>query len=85
MRWRLIVLTALAAIMWLAGGCATSEQWRDWRSHSSHFASGQHMGFSLRNTEGSSPRVRRADVEASRIENWWGKPITVSPDQIFQN
>ena len=69
----------------LVSGCATSEQWADWRGHSSHFASGQHMAFSMRNTEGSAPSVRRADVEASRVESWWGRVITVSPDQIFQN
>ena len=57
MRSRRIVLSALAATVWAAGGCATSEEWREWRSHSSHFASGQHMGFSLRNREGSAPRV----------------------------
>jgi hypothetical protein len=85
MRSNRIVRAGLAAMLLLAAGCATSEQWRDWRSHSTHFASGQHMGFSLRNTEGSPPRVRRSDVEASRAESWWGKAITVSPDQIFQN
>ena len=69
----------------LASGCATHEQWVEWRGHSSHFASGQHMSFSMRNTEGSAPRVRRTDVEASRMESWWGQVVTVSPDQIFQN
>ena len=69
----------------LASGCATREQWADWRSHSSHFASGQHLAFSMRHTEGSVPHVRRADVEASRVENWWGRVVTVSPDKIFQN
>ena len=85
MRSRRIVLAALAAVVSVTGGCATTEQWQEWRSHSTHFASGQHMGFSLRNSEGSAPRVRRSDVEASRVESWWGKAITVSPDQIFQN
>ena len=42
----------------LVSGCATQEQWADWRGHSSHFASGQHMAFSMRHTEGSVPRVR---------------------------
>lgn len=76
-----LVLGAVVAL----GGCATSEQWADWRGHTSHFASGTHMGFSLRNREGSAPRVRRTDVEASRTENWWGQVITVKPEQIFQN
>ena len=66
--------------------CASSEQWAEWRSHTTHFASGQHATFSLRNNnDGSNPRVTRADVEAARTETWWGKAITVNPDQIFQN
>jgi hypothetical protein len=68
------------------GACASSEQWGEWRAHTTHFASGQHATFSLRNNnDGSNPRVTRADVEAARTETWWGKAITVSPDQIFQN
>ena len=68
------------------GACASSEQWAEWRAHTTHFASGQHATFSLRNNnDGSNPRVTRADVETARTETWWGKAITVSPDQIFQN
>ena len=68
------------------GACASSEQWSEWRAHTTHFASGQHATFSLRNNnDGSNPRVTRADVEAARTETWWGKAITVNPDQIFQN
>jgi hypothetical protein len=70
----------------LLGACATSEEWAEWRSHTTHFASGQHATFSLRNNnDGSNPRVSRADVDAARTETWWGKAITVSPEQIFQN
>jgi len=29
-------------------------------------------------------RVTRADVEAARAENWWGRPVTVSQDQIIE-
>jgi hypothetical protein len=69
----------------IASGCATSEEWAEWRAHSSHFASGQHATFSMKNREGTAPRVARTDIDAARSENWWGKAITVSPDQIFQN
>lgn len=81
---RVARLTVMVGVL-LLGGCATSEQWSEWRGHSSHFASGQHMAFSMRNTEGSAPRVSRRDVDASGRETWWGRAITVSPDQIFQN
>jgi len=85
MRTRLARTLVLAAAVLAAGGCATAEEWREWRSHSTHFASGQHMAFSVRNREGTKPHVRRSDVDAARAQNWWGKVITVSPDQIFQN
>ncbi len=65
-----IVRSALVlAVLVVIGGCASSEQWSDWRSHSTHFASDRHMGFSMRN-----------NMEGTR-----GKVITVQPDQIFQN
>ncbi|HKZ05983.1 MAG TPA: hypothetical protein VJU81_10975 [Methylomirabilota bacterium] len=85
MRIRMLVPALVLAVGAAAGGCATSEEWAEWRAHSSHFASGQHATFSMRNREGTAPRVARADIDAARSENWWGKAITVSPDQIFQN
>jgi len=42
--------------------------------------------FSMRiNKDGSNPRVSRTDIDSARQEYWWGKAITVSPEQIFQN
>jgi hypothetical protein len=50
-----------------------------------HFAPGQHGIFSVRNSQGgSNPRVSRADIAAAQTENWWGKAITVTPEQIFE-
>jgi hypothetical protein len=85
MRTRLLAPALILATATVTTGCASSEQWAEWRAHSSHFASGQHATFSMRNREGSAPRVARADIDAARAENWWGKAITVNPDQIFQN
>jgi hypothetical protein len=85
MRIRMLVPAFVLAVGAAAAGCATSEEWAEWRAHSTHFASGQHATFSLKNREGTAPRVARSDIDAARSENWWGKAITVSPDQIFQN
>jgi hypothetical protein len=85
MRSRISRAALITGVMLLTGACATAEEWAEWRKHPTHFASGQHAFFSMRNTEGSVPRVSRRDIEAARQENWWGKVITVSPDQIFQN
>jgi hypothetical protein len=68
----------------LAAGCASSEEWATWKEHPSHFASGSHMGFSVRNREGSSSKVTRQDIAMARDEGWWGKPITVSQEQILE-
>ena len=77
----------LAVGLWgAAAGCATSAEWQEWRAHTTHFASGQHGTFSLRNNrDGSNPRVSRGDVTASQAESWWGKAITVTPEQLFES
>ncbi len=80
-RWKILLgFTALLAV----GGCASGEEWTTWREHPTHFASGDHMFFSTRNTEGSTPRVKREDIALARDQGWWGKPITVSQEQILE-
>ena len=86
MRSKIVMVAALIGFAFLAGACATSEQWAEWRGHTTHFASGDHGMFSMANNlDGSSPRVTRLDVENSRTQNWWGKAITVEPGQVIQN
>jgi hypothetical protein len=74
----------LGGSLLLATGCATSEEWKTWKEHGTHFASGEHMTFSVRNREGSAPRVSRQDIAKARDEAWWGKPVTVSQEQILE-
>ncbi len=76
----LLVGGALVAV----AGCATGEEWQIWRSNGAHFASGDHMFFSVRNREGTKPVVTRKDITLARDQGWWGKPITVSQDQILE-
>ena len=64
--------------------CASSEQWAEWRSHPTHFASGDHMAFSLKNM-GSTPRVKRSDERESATQSWWGKPVIPRAGQIFED
>jgi hypothetical protein len=87
MRSRIAITALLAAVPLLAGACASRDDWNMWLSHNTHFASGEHGFFSMRNNkDGSNPRVYRSDIEDSRQQNWWGLyAITVSPSQIFQN
>ena len=70
---RTTVVMTVAALALVAGGCATPEQWSEWRSHSSHFASGDHAQFSLRNSP-SRIQTTTADVDAARNQGgWWGR------------
>jgi len=73
-----------AAVMLSVGGCATGEEWGTWQAHPAHFASGEHMSFSLRNTEGRTPRVARGDITHAASEAWWGKAVTVGQEQILE-
>ena len=77
-----IVMIGIAT---LAAGCASTDEWQDWRGHPTHFASGQHGSFSLQNNkDGSNPRVSGLDIAEAKTETWWGKVITVKPEQIFE-
>jgi hypothetical protein len=83
---RRLSLLTIAGLALSVAGCATSDEWADWRGHTTHFASGEHGLFSLRNDkEGKNPRVTRLDLEASRTQSWWGKTISVDSGQIIQN
>ena len=77
-------LMLLTALLVASSGCASREEWATWYEHRTHFASGDHMGFSLRNTERSTPKVTRKDITLARDEGWWGKPITVAQEQILE-
>ncbi len=49
-----------------------------------HFASGDHLSFSIRNVEDSDPHVSRHDLSVARQERWWGGPVTVSQNEIVE-
>jgi hypothetical protein len=75
----LLVVAAL-----LAAGCATSEEWGTWKARSAHFASADHLAFSVRNRAGTAARVSRQDIELARQQGWWGDPITVRQEQVLE-
>ena len=80
-RWKILLG---ATVLLAASGCASSDEWQTWREHPTHFASGDHLFFSTRNTEGSAPRVTRQDIAMARDQGWWGKPITVEQSAILE-
>ena len=77
-------LLLMGVVLVAVAGCASGEEWTTWKEHSTHFASGDHGFFSIRNREGAATRVTRADIAQARDQGWWGKPITVSSDQILE-
>lgn len=84
MRSTCLLISMFMISLFALTGCATREEWEAWKSHPSHFASGSHMGFSVRNREGKSTRVSREDIAVAREEGWWGKAITVSQEAILE-
>ena len=71
------------AVLLATAGCASTEEWTTWKEHPTHFASGDHMFFSVRNQgDNASAKVTRQDIALARNEGWWGKPITVSQEAI---
>ena len=56
MRSKGVRLLLVGGALVAAAGCATGEEWQIWRSNGAHFASGDHMFFSMRNNrDGSKP------------------------------
>ncbi|MGH7356368.1 MAG: hypothetical protein ACRELS_17560 [Candidatus Rokuibacteriota bacterium] len=78
-----VLLVLLGSGALLTAGCANSEEWQIWRSNTAHFASGEHINFSMRNQGSGTPNVKRTDIAAASSQNWWGKAVTVSSDQIL--
>ncbi len=81
---RLRRLVLVGAVVLATAGCATSEEWTTWKDHPTHFASGDHLFFSTRNQGDAAKRVTRQDIAMARTEGWWGKPVTVSQEQILE-
>jgi hypothetical protein len=90
LRWWLLLI---AAVMFSMSGCASSQDWAFWRAHPTHFASGEHMAFSLRhhdngydlggngsgNANGSDQRITDAEMALAQDEGWWGHLVPGAP------
>ena len=77
--WHSIPIVAV-----LLAGCASGEEWREWQAHGAHFASRDHLVFSLRNRDGAAAGVSRADLSRASAESWWGRAVTVDQNQILE-
>lgn len=68
----------------LVAGCATTDERQDWRAHPTHFATDNHLSFSVTNAAAGAPRITPEMVQRAKTESWWGTVITVKPEQIFE-
>jgi hypothetical protein len=79
-----VSIALLSFVAVVAGTGCSSATYKEWKSHSTHFASGDHMAFSLKN-QGKTPKVSSTDTREAAAQSWWGDPVVVRADQIFQN
>jgi hypothetical protein len=68
----------------LTGACATSQEWQIWQTHATHFASDEHLSFSIRNPDDTARHITRRDIALARSQAWWGDPVRVAGDQILE-
>ena len=74
-----IALLALAVMVSLSACGSWAPYLADERKNGAHFATWQHMGYSLfRATPKDTTKV---DIASAQQEKWWGDPILVEPIQ----
>jgi hypothetical protein len=77
LRWWLLLL---AAVMFSMSGCVSKNQWNNWASHPSHYASGNHWEFSQRTGGDVNPKmISAADQDVAVKEGWWGDLVPLAP------
>jgi hypothetical protein len=76
LRWWLLLI---AAVMFSMSGCASARDWAYWRDHPTHFASGGHMTFSMKNDNVYHPMVTDADRKLAQQHGWWGDEVPMAP------
>lgn len=69
--WLLLAVAGLLA----STGCATQREWATWRAHPTHFATDNHLSFSITNAVAGAPRITPELMARAKAEGWWGKLI----------
>ena len=78
LRWWLLLLTAL---MFSMSGCA-SQQLTIWATNPAHFASAQHLAFSMK-SHPSEASITEEDVQAAAREEWWGRLVPAGSEGVY--
>jgi hypothetical protein len=79
LQWWLLLLSA---VMFSMSGCGSTKAWQGtalsdwqvWAQHSSHFASGQHLAFSLK-SHPTPASISEGDKATASREEWWGQLV----------
>jgi hypothetical protein len=72
------------ALVLVSTGCATQREWETWRAHPTHFATDNHLGFSVTNSVAGAPLVTPELMARAKAEGWWGRniPSDVQPADV---
>jgi hypothetical protein len=73
MRHRTFLPLILGAVMLFTGCAATTREWEVWRAHPTHYATTNHLAFSMRNMVGAAPQVTPEMMDQAKGEGWWGR------------
>jgi hypothetical protein len=73
-------LPMVIALVLVSTGCATQREWAMWRAHPTHFATDNHLGFSVTNAVAGAPRVTPELMQLAKGEGWWGRFIPPDVD-----
>ena len=77
-------LPMLLALALGSTGCATQREWAMWRAHSTHYATDDHLSFSVTNAVAGAPRVTPELMETAAAQRWWGRltPRDLQPADV---
>lgn len=73
MRHRIWLPLMLGFVVLSTGCAATHREWEVWRAHPTHFATDNHLAFSMSNAVGAAPRVTPELMDRAQTEAWWGR------------
>src|SRR5258706_12253978 len=73
MRPRPFLPLILGAVILSTGCAATHREWEVWRAHPTHYATGNHLSFSMKNMVGAAPQVTPELMDQAKGEGWWGR------------
>jgi hypothetical protein len=84
MRHRSFLPLILGLVLVSTGCAATHREWEVWRAHPTHYATDDHLAFSMKNMVGAAPRVTPELMDQAKGQGWWGRntPFVTPPANV---